>query len=77
MTRRPGTKFIYAPEPGEKFTMLAHGVLLVIHDQRPPKLVWPDGRTSVISNGRAMLVLQHPDIFDEQLKAGPTDPAPR
>ena len=41
---RPGSPRVYRLKTGERWTLLDDDRVMVVHPNRPPKVVYPDGR---------------------------------
>src|SRR5712671_2431739 len=46
---RPREGLLYILEPGERWELLDDGTLMVVHPDRLPKVVYPDGRVEEIA----------------------------
>jgi hypothetical protein len=41
---RVGVRLLYTLKPGERWALLDDDRVMVVHSNRPPKVVYPDGR---------------------------------
>jgi hypothetical protein len=46
---RPGSPRVYRLKPGERWALLDDNRVMVVHPNRPPKVVYPDGRLEEIA----------------------------
>lgn len=46
---RTGFKYVYTLQPGEDWRVTTGGILIVVHPERKPKMVHPDGKVEEIS----------------------------
>lgn len=46
---RKGVRLLYTIKPGERWALLDDGRVMVVHPDRPPKVVYPDGRVEEIA----------------------------
>ena len=46
---RPGVRLLYTLKRGERWALLDDDRVMVVHPDRPPKIVYPDGRVEEIA----------------------------
>ena len=46
---RVGVRLLYTLKPGERWALLDDDRVMVVHSNRPPKVVYPDGRVEEIA----------------------------
>ena len=46
---RPGVRLLYTLKRGERWALLDDDRVMVVHPDRPPKVVYPDGRVEEIA----------------------------